>query len=552
MADRKHRKLTRRTVVAAGAAAATGALALSFGGSSRKTFTPSTAGPGTLNRGNGAEPDTLDPNKIQGDWENNIVCDMFLGLMTEDAAAMPIPGAAESYSVSPDGLVYTFKIRDHQWSDGTPVTAHDFVYSLRRMGNPKTAAQYVPILYPIRNMQQAAEGTVSPDQIGARAVDDATLELSFIYQVPYLMQLAMHQTMLPIPAHVVEKYGDDWIQPQHVVTNGPYVLKEWVANDHIRLAKNPYFYARDTVAVEHVFYYPTQDQSAAIKRFRGGEFDLLTDSIPPQQISWLERVMPRELRLSSFLLTQYVQFNFKRKPFDDLRVRRALSLAIDREIICQKVMRGGETPAYALIPPYLPGYPAGSQLRFKSMPMAERSAKAKWLLAQAGYGPGNPLRFDFNTMNTTEAKIVALAFQEMWHEVGCEVRIMPSDSQLQYDLLRKQQFSVAWAGWIADYSDAKDYLFLFQSSTGDMNYGTYIDPQYDALVEKSDYAENSAARTLLLAQAEQLLLDDAAIAPVFFGVTRNLVSLQVKGWVENPINFHRTRWLSLDRDAVNV
>ncbi|MDE1987617.1 MAG: peptide ABC transporter substrate-binding protein [Alphaproteobacteria bacterium] len=552
MSDTKRSKLTRRAALAAGGLAATGALALSFGGSSSKTFTPSTEGTDTLNRGNGAEPDTLDPNKIDGNWENNIACDMFMGLMTEDAACKPIPGAAESYSVSSDGLVYTFKIRDHKWSDGTPVTAHDFVYSLRRIANPKTAAQYVPILYPIRNMQQAAEGSVSPNEIGARAIDDKTLELSFIYQVPYLMQLAMHETMMPIPAHVVEQYGDDWVQPGRMVTNGPYVLKEWIANDHIHLVKNPHFYAQDTVAIENVYYYPTQDQSAAIKRFRGGEFDLLTDSIPPQQISWLRRIMPRELRLSPYLLTQYVQFNYKQKPFDDLRVRRALSLAIDREIICQNVMRGGETAAYSLVPPYLPDYPEGPRLHFKSIPAAERAAKARWLLSEAGYGPNNPLRFDFSTSNTTEAKIVALALQEMWREVGCEVRIVPSDSQLEYDLLRKQQFSVAWVGWIADYSDAKDYLFLFQSSTRDLNYGTYVNPQYDALVEKSDYMKNPRERTAILMQAEQLLLDDVAIAPVFFGVTRNLVSLQVKGWVDNPTNFHRSRWLSLDRDAVNV
>ncbi|MBU6299384.1 MAG: peptide ABC transporter substrate-binding protein, partial [Alphaproteobacteria bacterium] len=532
--------------------AATGALALSFGGSSTKTFTPSTAGPDTLNRGNGAEPDTLDPNKIQDNWENNIAGDMFMGLMTEDAASTPIPGAAESYSVSPDGLVYTFKIRDHKWSDGTAVTAHDFVYSLRRMADPRTAAQYVPILYPIRNMQQAAEGKVPPHQIGARAVDDRTLELSFIFEVPYLMQLATHETMMPIPAHVVEKYGDAWIQPGNIVTNGPYVLKEWVSNDHIRLVKNPHFYAADTVAIQNVYYYPTQDQSAAIKRFRGGQFDLLTDSIPPQQIGWMKRIMPRELRLSPFLMTQYVQFNFKQKPFDDLRVRRALSLAIDREIICDKVMRGGETPAYSFVPPYLPGYSKGPHLRFKSMPADERVAKAKWLLQEAGYGRGNPLSFDFNTMNTTEAKIVALAFQEMWREIGCKMRIVPSDSQLQYDLMRKKEFSVAWAGWIADYCDAKDYLFLFQSSTGDMNNGSYSNPRFDALVEKSDYIKDPAARTALLTQAEQILLDDVAITPVFFGVTRNLVSLQVRGWVDNPINYHRSRWLSLDRNAVNV
>ncbi|MDE2631135.1 MAG: peptide ABC transporter substrate-binding protein [Alphaproteobacteria bacterium] len=547
-----HHKLSRRAAIAAGALTATGALALSLRGNSSKMFTPSTADAHSLHRGNGAEPDMLDPNLIQASWENNIVGDMFMGLMTEDAISAPIPGAAESYTVSPDGLVYTFKIRDHKWSDGTPVTAHDFVYSFRRIADPKTAAQYVAILYPIRNMQEAAAGRMSPDRIGARALDDRTLELSFLYQVPYLMQLLMQPTAMPIPAHIVEKYGDAWMQPEHIATNGPYVLKEWVSNDHIHLAKNPYFYARDTVGIDHVYYYPTQDQSAAIKRFRGGEFDVLTDSIPPQQISWLRRVMSRELRLSPFFMTKYLQFNLKQKPFDDLRVRRALSLAIDREIICEKVMRGGETPAYSFIPPDLPGYPGRPHLRFKAEPEAERGAKAKWLLAQAGFGPGNPLSFDFNTMNTTEAKIVAVAFQEMWREIGCRVRIVPSDSQLHYALMRKHNFAVGWAAWAEDYPDAKDYLFLMQTSTTDMNYGWYSNPQYDALIAKSDFTHDPSARAVLLERAEQMMLDDVAIAPIFFGVTRNLLSLQVKGWIDNPINCHRSRWLTLDRKIVNV
>ncbi|MDE2183358.1 MAG: peptide ABC transporter substrate-binding protein [Alphaproteobacteria bacterium] len=545
MVDHERNKLTRRTTLAATAAAGASIIALSRKAQSTRNA-PIMVTPDRLNRGNGAEPDTLDPNKIQGNWENNIVCDMFLGLMTEDAAAMPIPGAAESFSTSPDGLVYTFKIRDHRWSDGAPVTAHDFVYSFRRIADPRTAAQYVPILYPIVNMQAAAEGKMPTDRIGVRALDDRTLEMRFAYQVPYLSQLLMHQTAMPIPAHVVEAYGDAWIDAEHMVSNGPYMLKEWVSNDHVQLVKNPYFYARDTVAIENVFYYPTQDESAAIKRFRGGEFDLLTDTLPPQQVDWLRRELPGEVRLAPFLLSQYVQFNLRAKPFDDVRVREALSLAIDREIICHKVMRGGETPAYSFVPP-LPDYPGGPSLRFRSMRPDERTARARALLAQAGFGPRNPLAFDYNTMNSTVAKIVALALQEMWRQVGCEVRLVPSDSAIQYDLMRKRDFAVGWSGWVADYRDPKNYLFQFQSSTTDMNYGDYENPRYDGLVSRSDYVRDPAERTVMLEAAEQQLLDDVAIAPVFFGVTRNLVSTEVKGWVDNSINYHRSRWLRLDR-----
>ena len=552
MADEYRNRLTRRAALAAAAVVGSTAWALARYGRSSKAFAPVAANPDTLSRGNGAEPDTLDPHKAEGNWENNVICDMLMGLMTEDANAMPIPGAALGYAVSADGLTYTFKIRDHTWSDGVKVTAHDFVYAFRRIADPKTAAQYVAILYPILNMQQAAEGKLPPERIGVRALDDTTLEMRFIYQVPYLPQLLMHQTAMPVPAHVVEKYGDGWVQAGHYVANGPYMLKKWLSNDHIELVKNPRFYDASAVKIEKIFYCPTQDSSAAIKRFRSGEFDLLTDTMPPQQVDWLKRTMRREVRLSPYLLSQYVQFNFKAKPFDDLRVRTALSLAIDRDIMCAKVMRGGETPAYAFVPQTIPFYSGGAQLRFKSLPMAARIVEARRLLAQAGFGPANALSFDFNTSNTTEAKIVAVALQEMWREVGCEARIVPSESQIHYDILRKQDFSVGWVGWIADYRDAKDYLFLMQTSTTDLNYGSYSNPRYDALMERSDYTLDPKARLVILQEAEQTMLDDAALAPVFIGVTRNLVSRQVEGWADNSVNFHRSRWLALNRNTPNV
>jgi oligopeptide transport system substrate-binding protein len=533
--------------MAGGIVVAAGAGAFAFKGRSANGFTAPTADGKTLNRGNGAEPDTLDPHKAQGQWEYNIIGDMFLGLMTEDAAGNATYGAAESYAASADGLTYTFKIRNHKWSDGVPVTAHDFVFSFRRIADPKFAAQYVSILYPIKNMEAASSGKVPVDQIGVRAVDDRTLEIQFHFQVPYIGQLLTHFAAYGVPKHAVEKHGDQWLQPQNIVVNGPYTLKEWRPNDHIQLVKNPGFFDAANVAIETVFYYPTPDAEAALKRMRGGEIDLLDDSIPPQKIDWLRQNMAKELRLTPFILSRYVQFNMKRKPFDDVRVRTALSLAIDREILCSRVERAGEQAAYAYVPPGMPGYPMTAKASFKSTPLGQRIAKAKHLLAEAGFGPNNPLSFDFMMILNSETKLISVALQEMWRGIGVNVRLVPSDTQIHYATLRSHQFSVAWSGWVADYRDPKNYLFLFESSTTDMNYGTYSNPKFDALMDQSDNMRDAAQRLKILAQAEQVLLDDVAIAPVFFGVTRDLVSPQVKGWISNNINVNRTRFLSLDR-----
>jgi oligopeptide transport system substrate-binding protein len=511
----------------------------------------STADGRTLFRGNGAEPDTIDPHKASGNWENNIIGDMFVGLMTDAADASAMPGAAESHSVSPDGLVHTFRLRDHVWSDGAPVTAHDFVYSFRRVADPRTAAQYATILYPLKNMQAATEGKVKPEKIGARAIDDRTLEMTFAYQVPYITQLLTHYTTFAVPRHVVERHGEAWTRAENFVCNGPFKLKQWIPNDHIQLVKNPRFFGAADVTLENVVFFPTQDSSAALKRFRGGEFDIVTDSVPPQHIRWLQQNLPHELRLSPYILSQYAQFNVRHKPFDDIRVRTALSLAINREILAAKVMRAGEQPSYSLVPPGLPGY-RSAELRFRPQPMAERLERARALLAEAGYGPNRPLTFELNTTGATESHFAGVALQGMWNDIGVKVRLAPYEAAIHYNMLRKRDFDVTWTGWIADYRDAKNYLMLFESGTTDLNYGDYASAKYDALVARSDQEHDPAKRQNLLRAAEQVLLDDAGIAPGFLGVARNLVSPQVRGFVTNNVNIHRSRYMSLDRGIRTV
>jgi oligopeptide transport system substrate-binding protein len=505
----------------------------------------------TFNRGNAAEPDTLDPHLASASYENNIIGDMFLGLMTEDAAANAVPGAALGCSVSTDGLVYTFKLRDHKWSDGVTVTAQDYVYSLRRVLDPKTASQFASILYPIVNAEAVNGGKLPLEKLGARALDDKTLEIRFNVQVPYIAQLFAHYATFAVPQHVVALHGDRWLDPENIVTNGAYVLKEWIPNDHILLVKNPYFYDAANVKIENVFFFPTQDFSAALKRFRGGELDI-QNGVPSQEISWARANLTGALHVSPYILTQYVWFNVTQPPFNDLRVRTALSLAIDREIIAEKVMHAGEKPAYAYVPPYMPGYPSKAQIGFKDQPMPDRIERAKALLKEAGYSPANRLTFDYNIEDQSDSRLISVAMQAMWKEIGADVRIVPSDDKNHYNLMRRQNFTAAWAGWVADYRDAKDYLFLYQTSSRELNFGRYSSARFDELMEQCDHERDPARRALVLEAAEQTLLDDVAVAPVYFGVARDLVSPAVKGWVNNPLDVNRTRYLSLDRNRFLV
>ena len=550
MAQKK--QWSRRLTLAGGAAAAFGLGAYAFRRPGGTGFDWSKGDPRILRRGNDAEPTTLDPHKAANIWEDWIIGDMMVGLMHQDAKGDPIPCACEGYSASADGLTYTIRLREHLWSDGVPVTADDYVFSFRRIADPRTAAQYVSILFPIVNMEAAAAGKVPPEAVGVRALDARTLEMRFNFQVPYIGQLLMHETTYAVPRHVVEKHGDNWVRPENIATNGPFILKEWVPNDHVLLVKNPRFYDAANVHFEKIYFYPTQDVPAALKRFRAGELDLVNRCPPTTEVPILKREIPHEIRISPCVANYFLPINVHVKPFDDIRVREALSLAVDRRVITDKVMRVGQLPAYNLMPPGMPGYPYSARMRFADMPMAARRARARALLAAAGFGPDNPLSFDFSMFNTSDFKRIAVALQAMWGQVGVTCNLVAIDTQVLYDMLRKRDFAIAIGGWIADYRDPKNFAFLFESTTTDLNWGGYSNPRYDALVAASDHIRDPAKRLETLAEAEQILLDDVAIVTLLHDVNRDTVSPQVKGWIGNPINVNRSRWLSIDRSDVSV
>src|SRR5258708_3865505 len=509
-----------------------------------------TAQPGevVLNRGNAAEPLSIDPHHAQGNWEANIIGDLLVGLTTEDADGNPIPGAAERWEESEAGKTWTFHLRDHQWSDGRPVTAQDFLYAWRRILDPKTASTYAYFLYLIKNAEAVNTGKMPGTELGAKSPDDKTLIVELEHPVPFLLQFMTHMTTYGVQGHGVEGKGDAWTKAGSYVGNGPYVLSEWNPNDHITLVKNPKFYDAANVKIDRAIFYPTTDYEAALKRFRAGELDV-QDRLPAPQIDWLRANMPETLHLDPILATEYLTVNQSRKPFEDVRVREALSLAVDRETIVNKIDKVGEPPAYGIVPPGIANYPGGIVLSFKSMPFPERLKRAQELMRQAGFGPDKLLRTSLMIRSAaTTARRVPVAVQQMWKQIYVDAQILQLDAAIFYNRVQTGDFDIANPGWIGDYNDASNFLDLLRTGNAN-NYGHYHSEPYEKLLDEASIELDLIKRGQLLAQAEAIALKDNAWIPISFSVSGGLVRPYVTGWDKNLADVHRTRWLSIDQSA---
>lgn len=521
-------------------------LALSACGQSAPSRPPCPAGKICLQYGNASEPQTLDPHLSTGTWEDRIQSDMLIGLSQSDPEGKPIPGMAERWDISPDGLVWTFHLRQANWSDGVPVTADDFVFSFRRLLDPKTASEYASVFFLVKGAQAVNEGKAPPETLGVYAPDARTLRIELTHPAPYLIELAKHHTMYPVPKHVVERWGDDWIKPEHFVGNGPYVLKEFRLGNYVRSVKNPLFWDADKVCVDEIYYYPTNDSISAERRVARGELDLNTD-IQSNRIAFLRTKMPGYVRTNTYLGLAYIAFNNNPKtgypPFRDRRVRQALSMAIDRDFIANKLLRGGQSPANTFTPPGVANYSGAQPAYWASWPFAKRQAEARRLLAEAGYGPNRPLKLEIKHRNTPDPMLFMPAVQADWKEIGVEVTLAQQETQIAYQDYRTRAFQVADAAWIADYNDPTSFLDLQRSFYGPQNYGDYNNPEYDRLMALADQEPDVAKRAALMAKAEHMMLEDAPVAPVYFTVNKALVSPRITGWVDNLLDHHRTRWL---------
>jgi oligopeptide transport system substrate-binding protein len=502
-----------------------------------------------FHRGNDSDPETLDPQKTQTTAEAHLLRDLFEGLVIHNAKGEVVAGVAEKWDISADGKTYTFTLRQNaKWSNGDPVVAGDFVYSLRRIMTPATGAKYANILYPILNAEKInkSKDGAKPEDLGVSAPNATTLEIKLERPTAYFLELLTHTTGIPVHPASVEKHGKDFVKVENWVSNGAYKLKENTPNAQIVVVKNPNFHAAASVRIDEVRFYPRSDLAAAARQFQAGELQFTTD-IPGDQVKFLKEKLGSQVSIAPYLGTYYLTINTSKAPFNDANVRMALSLAIDREFIADQVWAGTMVPAYGFVPPGISNYVAKPvELEFKSASPIDREDKAKALLKEAGFGPGKPLKVQirFNQTDNNKATVVAIADQ--WKAVGIETEFISTDGKTHFAHLREGgDFDVARAGWIADYSDAQNFLFLGLSDNKGMNYAKYKNPKFDELVKKSDNETDLKKRAEIMAEAEKVWMADQPVIPLMFYSTKNLVSSRLKGFTPNLRGAFASRFYEL-------
>ncbi|WP_225770084.1 peptide ABC transporter substrate-binding protein [Inquilinus sp. Marseille-Q2685] len=504
-----------------------------------------------LNRGNGSEPETLDVHKSSGVPESFIQMDLYEGLLMADAKGEPVPGQAESWTVSDDGLTYTFKLRQNaKWSDGTPVTADDWVFSMRRLIDPKTASDYGYFLDQVVNARDIRLGQNGKtlEDLGVKAIDDHTLEVKLVAPTPYFLSSLLHHSTHPISKANYEKFGDDFVKPGNMVSNGAYMLAEAVPQGYVKVVKNPHYWDAANVKIDTVMFYPTEDIDAELQRFKAGELDM-TYELPSQQIPTLKKEIPDQIHITPYFGTYFYAFNMTKEPWkSNADLRRALYLAIDRDTLIKHVTQADQLPAYSFVPPGTDNYP-GFEPDVAKMTQAERDAQAKELFAKAGYGPDKPLKLEI-TYNTSENhKKVAVAIAAMWKKtLGVDVTLQNQEWGTFQETRDKKQFpDIARHGWIGDYNDANNFLELETAYIGEQNTSGYDNPKYDELMKKAGLETDLAKRGELMVEAEKMMIQDLPIIPIYFYTTKHAVSPAVKGWQDNVQDYHLSRWLSVER-----
>ena len=502
-----------------------------------------------LRRGNGPEPESLDPHRARSEAALTILRDLYEGLTTLGAEGTPALAAADRSDRSPDGMTYRFHLRPAaHWSNGDAVVAEDFAAAWRRLVDPHTGAQYADILEPVRGAAAIIAGTASPATLGVHAEDAQTLVVELARPTPYFLSVLTHPATFPIHRNSLAAHGRGFAKPGVMVSNGAFVLTRWDFGSHLVAARNPYYWNDDATRVDGVEYYSFGDAATELRAFRTGQVDV-TSTIPAAQSRWIAEHFGPLLHVAPQLAVYYLGFNMRKPPFDKSReLRKALSLVIDRQRLVQSITGAGEAPAYTFVPRGISGYsPPLPEYAAWSAP--QRIAAARRLLRDAGMA-GNPppveLRYNGGELHNR----IAIAVAEMWKEtLGVQVTLRAEEFKVLLQDIERGDGTVFRASWLGDYDDAYGFLRVLQSGSG-VNVPHYSNPAYDELLRRAADEGNAERRRALLQDAEALMLDDQPLLPLFFYVSKHLVAANVRGWQDNAMNVVYSKNLAKTGDGL--
>jgi oligopeptide transport system substrate-binding protein len=499
-----------------------------------------------LHRAGTDDPTTVDPHKAAYPGETTVISDLFVGLTTLDDKGAAIPGCAERWTISDDGLEWTFQLRNGlKWSDGTPLAASEIEWSLKRALDPATAYPYAGRLFLLKNARAIATGKARPDTLGVRATDARTVVVELEHPAPYLGEV-LASFGLPVPRTRIERFGGAWIRLENFVTNGPFTVERWVPNGYMRLKKNLHFYDEAHVALDAVVHYPVAQPMTALRRFAAGELDFVL-AVPPDQLDWARKNAPGALRMSPGLGIEAIAFNMRRGVTSDARVRRALSMAIDRDALAKSVLGDARLAAWNYVPPVTRGYPRPALPDFRQWPLTQRQAEARRLLTSAGYGPGKPLGLRLSFPANDFNRRIAVVIDAMWRQVGVRASLEAKEQRALAASIASGDFDAARQLWLGGYSDAQAFLERLDGAAAGstVNPAGYVNPKFDALLRQAERAVEPAPRAAFLRDAEALALADQPVAPIYFFVGRRLVSPQLTGWTDNPRGIHLSRYMAV-------
>ena len=500
----------------------------------------------TLHRGIGAAPESFDFHKTVSVQASTVFRDLGEGLMGNTASGELVPAAAASWTLSEDQLTYTFTLHaDNRWSNGETLTANDFVFSFRRLVDPATAAVSSRSIGAVANAAAIMAGELPPAELGVHAIDDLTLEITLEQPTPYFLSQLTYTGMFPLYAPAIEAHGDEHARPGTLVTNGPYQLAAVATGSLIELERNPYFRDSAGTAIDRVHYHVLVEPMSEYNRFRAGELHV-TSSVPPNLFASIKAQYPAALRTAPSLGVYYYGLNVTREPFaDNLALRQALSMAVDRDVLVEKIVARGEQVAYSFVPPGLPGYEP-PQLPYHSMTQQERNAQAKRLYYSAGYSEENPARVELRYNTSEEHQAIALAIQSMWRDVlGVEVELINEEFQVLLTNMRERKVTEVFrSSWNGDYPDAHTFLSILESDA-EWNLPGWQSEEFDALMQRAANQADAKTRMRFLEEAERVLLAEQPLIPLYFYVSKHLVSPEIGGWEDNVLDYHYSHHLSL-------